>query len=384
MTNTNLNWKNKPFLLSPAGKDYLWGGERLKQDFHKCIPMTPLAETWECSTHPDGPSLVAGGEMDSLTLPEVLELHPEYLGTHPSTVLQSMGLAKKQELPGTGHAAGQELPILVKFIDAKEKLSVQVHPDDAYANSHENGCCGKTEMWYVLDAVPGAQLIYGFCRDVSRELLLDCLAKGKLPNYLQKIPVKKGDVFFIEPGTVHAIGAGVLLAEIQENSNLTYRIHDYNRLDKNGHPRPLHMEKALDVLNYRESANPRQPLRVLRYQPGCARELLGRCKYFQVERLLVNTTQLGSSDKPSEFDEVFSIFPDCTTDANSFRVLLCIEGNGELLMKKDVALEDEAAAGVPSPIYDTLPFEKGSCIFLPANSITCKLKGNAQLLQIEC
>ena len=344
MTNKNMNCKNEPFLLSPACKDYLWGGNRLQKDFHKRTDLTLLAETWECSTHPDGSSTVASGRHQGQSLADVLASFPEYLGVHPASIMKGL----------TGSFPGA-LPILVKLIDAREKLSVQVHPDDAYAVLNENGSLGKTEMWYVLDAVPGAHLIYGFNRDMNRDTLLKSLDQNTLEKYLQKVPVQKDDVFYIEAGTIHAIGAGVLLAEVQENSNLTYRIHDYSRRDKNGNLRPLQIEKALQVLNYKSSESPRQPMRVLRYHPGCASELLCRCRYFQVERLLINT----SPHTP---------LPDCTTNTLSFRVLLCVDGGGKLLMDDNTALS----------------FDRGSCIFIPADSIRLKITGRAQLLQISC
>ncbi len=344
MTSTNTNWKNKPFLLAPAGKDYLWGGDRLRKDFHKEIDMTPLAETWECSTHPDGESTIASGIHFGELLSAVLAEHPEYLGSHPRAVMQRLGFAS----PAT-------LPILVKLIDAKEKLSVQVHPNDTYAATYENGALGKTEMWYVLDAAPGAHLIYGFNRNMDKELLQKSLEQNTVEKYLQKVPVEKNDVFYIEAGTVHAIGEGIVIAEIQENSNLTYRLHDYNRKDKYGNLRPLQTDKALQVLNYKSSESPRQPMRVLRYHPGCASELLCRCKYFQVERILLNT-QPGHP------------LPDCSTNELSFRVLLCVEGTGSLLTEGG----------------EKLSFQKGSCLFIPANSINTRIQGSAQLLKISC
>ena len=349
MTNRNMNWKNKPFLLSPAGKDYLWGGNRLNTDFHKNIDMTPLAETWECSTHPDGVSIVASGEHRGQTLDVVLAEHPEYLGSHPIAVMNAINSEEQKdgEYPLT-------LPVLVKFIDARQNLSVQVHPDDSYARIHENGSPGKTEMWYVLDAAPGAHLIYGFNRDMDEKILLHSLRQGNIEKYLQKVPVQKDDVFYIEAGTVHAIGAGVLLAEVQESSNLTYRLYDYDRVDRHGSKRALHVEKAMEVLNYKSSENPRQPMRVLRYQPGCASELLCRCKYFQVERMLINTSPAHAA-------------PECTTAEHSFQILLCLEGEGEILCDNK-----------------KLPFKKGSCIFVPADSVPLQLTGKAQLLKICC
>lgn len=332
MTSKNSSWMNEPFLLKPAGKDYLWGGHRLNTDFGKHIPMEPLAETWECSTHPDGPCTVSDGVHSGKTLTEVLGKHPEYLGTHP-------------RIRG-------ELPILVKLIDADRDLSVQVHPDDDYAKIHENGSLGKTEMWYVLDAVPGARLVYGFRHDMTREGLRESLGDGTIEKHLQKVKVHRDDVFYIEAGTVHAIGAGVLVAEIQENSNLTYRLYDYHRVDKNGVPRPLHVEKALQVANLCGSAEPRQPMRVLRYHRGCAAELLCRCRYFQVERLLLNV------EGPSV---------EIRTKGNSFQVLLCTDGDGALSWEgREIA------------------FRRGDCMFLPADSVPMKLGGRAQLLKIGC
>ena len=325
----------EPFLLLPAGKDYLWGGTRLRDDFPKNLPQDPLAETWECSTHPDGISTVGSGPFRGMLLTEVLRAHPEYLGTHPEA---------------TG-----ELPILVKLIDARKDLSVQVHPDDAYARDRENGARGKNEMWYVLDAARDAQLVYGFHHDMDRETLRRSLLSGTVEKYLQKVPVKKNDVFYIPAGQVHAIGAGVLVAEVQQSSNLTYRLYDYGRLDKNGQPRPLHIRQALDVANLKSSAAPRQPLRVLRFTHGMASELLCRCAYFQVERVLLNTER--TRDMGS-----------MRAGSNSFQVLLCTDGCGVLSWSQG----------------ESLCFFKGDCIFVPADSTEIKLHGQAQFLRVSC
>ena len=338
MTRKNTSSKTdgafRPFLLKPAGKDYLWGGHRLKDDFSKEIDMEPLAETWECSTHPDGPSIVASGAHKGMLLTEVLKEYPEYMGTHPKT--------------------DGGLPILIKFIDAKQDLSVQVHPDDEYARKYEHGSLGKTEMWYVLDATKNARLVYGFYHDISKEKLKKSLEEGTVERYLQKVKVKKDDLFYIEAGTVHAIGAGILIAEIQECSNITYRMYDYNRMDKDGKPRTLHIERALEVANRIGTQTPRQPMRVLRYQKGCASELLCRCKYFQVERQLINT------EKCREM-------ADFQTDGNSFQVLLCVDGCGTLFGEGEM-----------------IHFFKGDCIFVPADSMPLKLHGRAQMLKVLC
>ena len=329
---------NIPFLLRPAAKDYLWGGSRLNDDFGKGIDVSPLAETWECSTHPDGPSVVASGPDSGRELGAVLAEHPDYLGSH------------SLELTG----GKPELPILMKMIDAKQPLSVQVHPDDDYAREHENGSLGKTELWYVLAAQRGAQLVYGFNRDVTRDQVRRLAQNGQIEHLLNYVPVHRGDLFFIEAGTVHAIGAGALIAEVQENSNLTYRMYDYKRVGKDGKERPLHLDKALDVINLQGVAAPKQPPRVLRYRAGCASELLARCRYFQVERLLLNT-------------EIHRELTDFRTGENSFHALLCTEGCGVLF-----------GEGV------MLNFFKGDCIFVPAGSIPLKMHGEAQFLNVSC
>jgi len=334
-----MNLKSKPFLLAPAAKDYLWGGNRLNDEFEKNIDMTPLAETWECSTHPDGLSMVASGEYEGMSLADVLKTHPEYIGSHP------------YENSPNGRL---ELPILIKFIDADKDLSVQVHPDDEYAYKNENGQLGKSEMWYVLDAKKDSELVYGLERSLDKEEIRRRILDGTLEECLQKVPIEKDDVFFIEAGTIHAIGAGALIAEIQENSNLTYRLYDYDRVDKNGKKRELHTEKALDVSNLSKGVKPRQSMRVLKYKKGCATELLGRCRYFEVYRMLLNTERVR----------------DCvsySTDQKSFRVLLCTSGCGVINM-------DDG---------DSINFFKGDCIFIPAESVNMRLHGRAQLLEVR-
>ena len=278
--------KNKPLLLRPSGKDYLWGGSRLNDEFEKNIDLTPLAETWECSTHPDGPSYVVGGAFDGQELAEVLRAHPEYLGER--------------------HKGENALPILIKFIDAKKDLSVQVHPTDAYAQEHENGQLGKTEMWYVLDAGREAKLVYGLKQNCTKA----------------------------------------------EMRRAIYRLYDYDRVDKDGKKRELHIDKALDVANLKGSAEPKQPLRVLKYRQGVASELLTRCKYFEVYRMIVNTERRQKVHYRA--DEI------------AFRVLLCVNGCGTISYEGG-----------------NLPFYKGDCIFVPADSEMLTIHGQAQFLDVR-
>jgi len=323
---------NKPFLLKPTAKDYLWGGSRLNDDFKLNIDSEPFAEAWMCSTHPEGESTVNG-----IKLSFVLNAHPEYLGTHPIMIMKGR----------------IELPILIKLIDAKENLSVQVHPDDEYALRVE-GKLGKTEMWYVLDAQRNSSLVYGFNHDIEANEVRKSVENGTIEKYLNHVPIHKNDLFYIKAGIVHAIGAGALIAEIQESSNLTYRLYDYGRRDKNGETRPLHLKKAIEVANLKSSVTPRQPMRVLKYKNGCASELLTRCMYFQVERMLLNT-------------EVYRKLVDFQTGSNSFHVLLCVDGCGNMTGEN----------------YN-LNFFKGDCIFVPAESIPLKLHGHAQILNVSC
>ena len=262
----------------------------------------------------------------------MLRAHPEYLDER--------------------HKGENALPILIKFIDAKKDLSVQVHPTDAYAQERENGQLGKTKMWYVLDASKDAKLVYGLKWERTEQQMRDAIAKGTLMKDLQWVPVKKDDLFFIEAGTIHAIGAGALVAEIQENSNLTYRLYDYDRVGKDGKKRELHIDKALDVANLKGSAEPKQPLRVLKYWQGIAFELLTRCEYFEVYRMIVNTERRQKVHYRA--DEI------------AFRVLLCVNGCGT------ISYED-----------GTIPFYKGDCIFVPADSETLTIHGQAQFLDVR-
>ena len=313
--------------LIPTGKDYLWGGTRLRDEYGKKIDMTPLAESWECSVHPDGPSFVANGQYKGKTLKEVLDAHPEYIGTKANGVF----------------------PILAKFIDAKKDLSVQVHPDDEYARENENDN-GKTEMWYIIDAEKGASLIYGFKHKVTKEILERAIERGELDKHLQKVEVHKADLYFVPAGTVHGIGKGILLAEIQESSNVTYRVYDYDRVDKNGKKRQLHFEKAVQVMDMGVVPDIKQKRRMVKYYPGCSRELLCRCKYFETERIQVTK---GFS---------FSVREE------SFQVLMCLDGYGQVEVDGD------------KPVR----FTKGETVFLPAGLGRCLIIGDTTILKIRC
>ncbi len=251
--------------LRPAFQDYLWGGTKLRDVYHKDCDYPRVAESWELSTHPAGESRIAGGEYDGLPLSEyIAKAGGQVLGSHCT--------------------AFDRFPVLIKLIDAREALSVQVHPSDEYALAHE-GEYGKTEMWYVLDCDPGASLYFGVNRTLSREEFRQRIADNTVLEVLNREDVHPGDVFFIRSGTLHAIGAGILICEIQQNSNCTYRVYDYDRRGADGKPRELHIEKALAVADLSPS-RPFAEAQAERPIPGGSVRQLAACKYFTASRYI--------------------------------------------------------------------------------------------------
>ena len=228
-----------PLKFSPILKDKIWGGTKLKSLFNKAAETDKLGESWELSGYEGDESVVTNGFLAGNNLRELIEIYMgELIG---DTVFDEYGLS---------------FPLLFKLIDANENLSIQVHPGDEVAAERHNSY-GKTEMWYVVVADKGAELIIGFNDDCSRETYLKAMSEDKVEDLLHKVPVTKGDVFFIPAGRVHAIGKGVVVAEIQQSSDVTYRIYDYKRKDDNGNERELHTEQALDVINFEASKQPK-------------------------------------------------------------------------------------------------------------------------------
>ena len=249
-----------PLQFEPVFKDYPWGGRNLAAQFGRALPDGIVAESWEIAAHPNGSSTVRHGALAGRSLPQALEIWGEALvGRRNARAVQ----------------AGK-FPLLVKLLDANTWLSVQVHPDDAYGLAHE-GEYGKTEMWVVLHAKPGAELIYGFKAGVDRSAFAAAIAEERTADLLHRLPVQQGDVIFVPAGTVHALGPGLIVAEIQQNSDTTYRIYDWGR------PRPLHIAKAFDVLNF-EQVEPEAYTPVPLAGDGFRRELIGECAYFRSER----------------------------------------------------------------------------------------------------
>lgn len=307
-----------PLKLKPAFKDYLWGGTRLKTDYDMQSNLERLAEAWVLSCHKDGASIVENGEYAGLTLEEAINI---------------MG---KANCLGRKGSAFEFFPILIKLIDAKGNLSVQVHPSDEYALRVEKEF-GKTEMWYVVDCDKDSYLYYGFKSKISKEEFKNRIENNTLLEVLNKVTVQKGDCFFIESGTIHAIGAGLLIAEIQQNSNTTYRVYDYGRVGADGMPRQLHVDKALDVTTLKQPNNS-----IIHTGSGRKNVRLAECEYFTVDRITL--------------DGETTIH----VDDSSFSSILCVDGN--------------ATVG-------NIEIKAGECVFLPAGMGNIKISGIAQLLE---
>lgn len=250
-----------PLTFDPVFKDYPWGGQNLRTELGRSIPDGVVAESWDIAAHANGSSVVNNGPLKGYSLQEVQS---------------EWGVA----LLGKWNAAALEegvFPLLIKLLDANRWLSVQVHPADDYPRKHE-GEYGKTEMWVVLRAKPGSELIYGFRPGVDRERFAEAIGDDQSSELLQRLAVEQGDVVFVPAGTVHALGPGIIVAEIQQNSDTTYRIYDWGR------PRPLHIEEALEVLNF-DLLEPAPVIPQLLEENGFVREELAACSYFHTERL---------------------------------------------------------------------------------------------------
>ncbi|WP_142959856.1 mannose-6-phosphate isomerase, class I [Enterococcus durans] len=213
----------EPIFLKPVFQKKIWGGSRLKSVFGFDISNDKIGEDWAISAHPHGVSVVENGEFKGQKLDDLWKEHKELFG-HPTEPV---------------------FPLLIKILDAEDELSVQVHPDDAYGMKHE-GELGKTECWYIIDAEPGAEIIYGH-HAKTREELAEMIKEGRWDDLLKKVPVKKGDFFYVPSGTIHAIGKGIMILETQQSSDTTYRVYDYDRKDASGQKRELHIQQSIDV-----------------------------------------------------------------------------------------------------------------------------------------
>ena len=314
-----------PLKLQAPLKDYIWGGTTLKTKYNKITDLEKVAESWELACHKDGQSIILNGKARGMTLESYIAQQGErILGTHGSRF--------------------SYFPLLIKLIDAKDNLSVQVHPENEYALRVE-GEYGKTEMWYIVDCEPGASLLYGFKKEISKDEFERRIADHTLLDVCNRVKVHKGDVFFIEAGTLHAIGKGILIAEIQQNSNTTYRIYDYGRLGNNGKPRELHVAKAIDVTKLVPPTHETKAALEMDFFENYKADLLVQCEYFTVYH--------------------FDLHGKCHLQATkkSFQSILVLDGT----------LEIEYAAG-------EMTIEKGESVFIPAEMGEYMLKGEGDFI----
>ena len=316
-----------PLKFKPIFKERIWGGDKLSTLLNKKQTIPLCGESWELSGVQDDISIVTEGFLKGNNLEELIEV---FMG-------ELVGEAVYDKF-------GTEFPLLIKYIDANDKLSIQVHPDDELSKER-HGAFGKTEMWYVIQAEEGAELISGFNRTIDRDSYLIALQNGKLENLLQMDQVKAGDVFFIPAGRVHGIGKGIVVAEIQQTSDVTYRIFDYNRVDDKGQARELHTELALDAINFKHFKESQTP-----YQesPGSPVELV-KCNYF--------TTNLLHLTKELERD---------FTKIDSFVIYLCFEGSYTLAWESEsIQVQKGETVLVPASIENF--------IIIPTGGIETKL-----------
>ncbi len=259
-----------PLKLQPIYKETIWGGSKLREKFNKDIPSDYTGESWEVACHKNGTSIISNGALKGKSLDNVIKLYGVLL------------LGSRVGVKGV-----EKFPLLVKILDASDKLSVQVHPDDGYAMKHEKGELGKTEMWYVIDAEPGAQLIYGVKQGTTQQKFKQSIIDGNLEEQLNHVDVEAGDVFHIPSKTLHAIGKGILIVEIQQNSDTTYRVYDWNRVGADGTSRKLHIKKALDVADLSEVTGKEKVEGQVINIGTTKRTHLVDCKYYTTEKIEV-------------------------------------------------------------------------------------------------
>jgi len=318
-----------PYLLRPVSKEILWGGDRLKREYNKTAPFDKLAESWELTVRENEVCTIINGPLEGTPLDAFLATHPEALGR--------------------SCVSGDRFPLLIKFIDAADRLSIQVHPEDAYALENE-GELGKTEIWYIMACEPGAKLVYGLRDGVTKEDFSAAVSENRIEETLNFVEVHPGEVYFIPAGQVHAIGAGILIAEIQQNSNVTYRVYDYNRKQADGSLRPLHTAKALDVIKIRTE----DEINAIRYEvedkEPCT-SLLCSCRYFTSRRYVTD------ADSPAAI----------RVDDRSFCSLLVLDA-------EDATLECDNASCTLS---------KGQSYFIPAGLGEIRIRGKADVISSQ-
>ncbi|HZJ83025.1 MAG TPA: mannose-6-phosphate isomerase, class I [Clostridia bacterium] len=318
-----------PLLFYPILKEKIWGGRRLGELFNRDLLGDRVGESWDVACHENGTSLVANGSHKGKSLEDLIE---EYGRGLLGNSLEQRDIDK--------------FPLLIKILDARDVLSVQVHPGDEYAAFHEDGELGKTEMWYVLDAEPGSYLYYGVKPGIGANEFKEALEKGDVEPYLCRMAVQQGDVLYMPSGMVHAIGSGILICEIQQNSDTTYRVFDWNRLGDDGSFRELHIEKALDVIDF-EGRHSREKVKGIEVKyEGFSRTYLVACPYFASEKLDLEDRM---TDK---------------ANGDKFFILTIIEGQGDIVYKDG-----------------SQKFQVGNSVMIPANLGDYSIVGNCKIIK---
>jgi len=317
-----------PLKFKPTFHYRIWAGEKLKTELHKKYSEEKIGESWEISTVPNFVSEVENGFLKGKNLKEIIEIY-------------------KEELVGKSvwEKFGNEFPLLIKFLDAAEPLSVQVHPNDSYAKEKHNSF-GKTEIWYVVDCEENSELIIGIKENISKEEFKKRIENGSLEEILNYVPVKKGDVFFIPAGRIHAIGKGITIAEIQQTSDITYRIYDFNRIDINGKKRDLHIEDAMNVSDFTFIKNTKTDYK----EPENSNIEIIKCSYFSINKW----------NKREDFSVKFS--------TNTFRILMITEGKGKIVSESN----------------EEVLIQKGEVVLIPASlsKLNVKIDENIEILEI--
>lgn len=308
----------QPIFLSPVFQERIWGGQKLKSLFSYDIPYENTGECWAISAHPNGQSVVKDGEYKGLKLGELWIKHPELFQSNATV-----------------------FPLLTKILDASDNLSVQVHPNDEYAGKYERGELGKTECWYIVDAEPGAEIIYGHAAK-SKEQLISYIEDEKWDELLTRVPVRAGDFFYVPSGTIHALGKGIVVLETQQSSDTTYRVYDYNRIDKDGTTRELHLEKAIDVTTIPSKYTPTTPEQI--QEAGIKITKLVSNEFFTVQKWDIE----GTANMPSH---------------EKYTICSVIEGNGDLQIAEQ-----------------TYSIHKGDHFILPVHNDPYILQGELSLI----
>lgn len=309
--------------IQPTYKDYVWGGTKLKERYHAVTDKEIVGEVWALSCHPDGPNTILNGAHKGKKLQDVLE-DKKYWGTRAQSF--------------------ERFPILTKLLDAKQDLSIQVHPDDELGWELEKEY-GKTEAWYVLEAEEGTTLYYGLAKDMTKEEFRSAIENNTILDCLNKVPVKPGDVLFVGAGTIHALCTGAVIVEVQQNSNTTYRIYDHGRLGADGKPRELHIEKSILASNLNKFEPNLKPAGEPVEKDGAVVTLIAECKYF--------------------VEELYQVKKEATVtiDDSTFYHVLAVKGDGQLVTDEE-----------------TIDFVQGDSFFIPAQNGTFKIKGDVELM----